>query len=168
MRVLALDIATRLGFAVFEGRDDGSPRFGTYVLPKVLDKDDIGTRTLALRRWLRDQISVVRPDVVAFEAPWVPREGGTGATFIDGSVVRLLVSLAGEAETTAKECGVARIMEVSSASAKVALAGTARLGKDRKKLMVIAGTRRGWRISDDHQADAGAVALVVYDSLEGI
>lgn len=166
MRVLALDIATNLGFAVFEGRDDACPRFGTYVLPKVLDKDDIGTRTLALRRWLRDLISVIHPDVVAFEAPWVPRAGGTGTTFIDPGIVRLLVSLAGEAETTAKECGV-RVLEVASVSAKIALAGTARLGKDRKRLMVIAATRRGWRVSDDHQADAGGVALVVYDSLEG-
>lgn len=166
MRVLALDIATKLGFAVFEGRDDPRPRFGTFLLPKVLDKDDIGTRTLALRRWLRDQIAVLQPGLVAFEAPWVPRVGSEGKMLIDPSIVRLLVSLAGEAETTAKECGV-RVMEVASSSAKIALAGTARLGKDRKKLMVIAATRRGWRVSDDHQADAGAVALVVYDCLEG-
>lgn len=164
MRVLALDIATKLGFAVFEGQDDPCPRFGTFVLPKVFDRDDIGTRTLALRRWLRDQIAVLKPAVVAFEAPWVPRAGAGGNMVIDPSIVRLLVSLAGEAETTAKECGV-RVLEVASVSAKIALAGTARLGKDRKRLMVIAATRRGWRVSDDHQADAGGVALVVYDSL---
>lgn len=173
MRLLGLDLSTRVGWSLWRAADDPSPRFGTEVLPKPYDMEDIAKRTLHLRLWLRDMIGIHEPECVAFEAPWIPMgepndrppRPGEKRFSTTAHTLRLQISLACEVETTAKECNVRRVLEVATSSAKVALAGTARLGAEKKRAMVIAATRRGWRVSNDHEADAGAVCLVAYEHL---
>jgi Holliday junction resolvasome RuvABC endonuclease subunit len=118
---------------------------------------------------LRECIQVYKPDCLAFESPLIMMGAKDQlAAFTTAQTMRLQISLAAEVETTAKECGVRRILEVATASAKVALAGSARLGKEKKRAMVAAAYHRGWHISDDHQADAGAVAIVAYDHFSAL
>lgn len=162
MKLFALDLSTRVGWARFSGPTDPAPKFGTYALPKPYDQDDIAKRTLALRFWLREMLKVYRPDCLAFEAPWIPMGSMSTTQF----TLRLQVSLACEVETTAAECEVPRILEVPGSVAKLALTGTGRIAsKDKPAIMVRAAQARGWAVGDDHQADAGAVALAAYDSL---
>lgn len=168
MMIFSLDLSTRVGFALYDGVTMG---WGTKKLPKVYDTNDFAGRTYPLRVWLRDMITVHKPGVVAFEAPWqpvgsqfdkVPKPGEKRFT-TTAATLRLLISLASETETTAKEMGC-RCMEVATSSAKVALAGSARL-KDKKLEMVAAAWARGWEVSNDHEADAIGVALVICDQL---
>lgn len=166
--VLGLDLSTRTGFAVFYGND--LPKCGTFKLPKVWDPDDYGTRGWALMQWLEGMISQYRPDLVALESPFIPlrpqkAEGIAGpATFVTtAQTLRLQITLAAVIETTCKKHGI-KCVEVSSVTAKKELTGN---GRAEKRDMVIAATRRGWRVADDHQADACAVALVAMLS-EGI
>lgn len=167
MRLLGLDLSTRVGWAVF-AHAGAIPKLGTFVLPKTFIPEDYAGRTLPLRFWLREMIAVHRPDVIAFESPFIPMGQPTGGGFTTTQhALRLQISLASEVETTAKECAVGQIREVATSSAKVALAGTSRLGDRKKQAMVIAAIERGWPCADDHQADAGAVGLVVYDDLGG-
>lgn len=164
-KLWALDLSTRAGHALFKRADDPAPKFGTFKLPKA-GPDDIAGRTLPLRFFLREMIALYRPDVLAFESPLILMGSKNDlAMMTTAQTMRLQISLAGEVETTAKECAVPRVLEVATSSAKVALAGTARLGKDKKKAMLFAAIERGWAVADDHQADAGAVALVAYSSL---
>lgn len=162
MKLFALDLSRRVGWARFAGPTDPQPKFGTYVLPKPMDQEDIAKRTLALRFWLREMLRVYRPHCLAFEAPWIPMIPGNTTQF----TLRLQVSLACEVETTAAECEVPRILEVPGSVAKLALTGSGRIAsKDKPAVMVRAAQARGWAVGDDHQADAGAVALAAYDSL---
>lgn len=163
---LFLDLSTRVGWAAFKDAADPAPKFGTERLPKAYDPDDIAARTLPLRKWLRLMIDSIGPDVLGFESPLILMAGKDElAMMTTAQTLRLQVSLAAEVETTAKECGVQHILEIATSSAKVALAGTARLGKEKKRAMLVAAVNRGWNVADDHQADAGAVALVAYRSL---
>lgn len=166
MRIMGIDLSTRVGLCVM---DDGKPiKFMTYVLPKAMP-EDYAARTLPLRRWLRLMIEQYKPDAFGLESPFVPfnmagderEEGKRFSTTVQ--TLRLQISLAAEAETTAKECGVPIIREAATASCKVALTGTARLGKEKKRAMVSAAIARGWAVADDHQADAAAVCLVVLE-----
>lgn len=167
MRLLGLDLSTRVGWAVF-AHASAVPKLGTFALPKTYIPEDYAGRTLPLRFWLREMIAIHKPDIVAFESPFIPmgrpsdKEGGFTTT---QHALRLQIALATEVETTAKECAVGQIREVATSSAKRALAGTARLGDRKKQAMVIAAVERGWPCADDHQADAGAVGLVVYEDM---
>lgn len=178
MRVLAFDISTRTGWGFFLHREDPVPEFGTIKLPKSSDMGDIGARTVPLRLEVRALIKRFTPDAVGFEAPWLPIEtddAKPSGYVTSAAVVRLLVCLAGEVETTARECGVGRVIECATSSCKVALVGFGRAPQrkpgekkfDWGRAMLIAATRRGWRVGNDNEADAGAVGLVTYDHLEG-
>jgi Holliday junction resolvasome RuvABC endonuclease subunit len=114
------------------------------------------------------------PDIVAFEGPFIPMGpqkdkgahsfGGKPAFVTTAQTLRLQIALATTIETVAKKHGL-RCIEVATSSAKVALAGSARLGDKKKSAMVEAAWARGWQVADDHQADALAVCMVTYDSL---
>lgn len=178
MRVLGLDLSTRTGWAWFEDAD-GKPVCGTERLPKVLDPDDYGTRTLALLRWLDQFVEDHRPiNVIVFESPFIPM-GPTKDKDTHGSdqkptfnttaqTIRLQISLASTIETVAKSHDI-RCMEVATSSGKLMLTGCGRAPKvknwDWGREMVNAATRRGYPVADDHQADACAVALVAMANL---
>lgn len=177
MRTLGLDLSTRTGWAWFAA-PDAKPVCGTERLPKVLDPEDYGTRTFALLEWLDRFIGDRSPEVIAFESPFIPMgpqkdrdiHGDARPTFVTtAQTLRLQISLASTIETVAKCHGI-RCLEVATASAKVALIGFGRAPKDVKnwdwkREMMIAATRRGFPVADDHQADAVAVALVAMASL---
>ena len=48
------------------------------------------------------------------------------------------------------------------ADAKIVLTGN---GRAKKNDMVVAAVKRGYRVADEHQADAVAVALAAYDHI---
>lgn len=172
MGLLALDLSTRTGWAWFTG-PDAVPVCGTERLPKAFDPEDYAARTWPLMQWL-DRFIEDHPsiEIIAFESPFIPmgqqKDKDTHSpdakpTFVTtAQTLRLQISLASTIETVAKANDL-RCFEVATQSAKLALTGRGR-GVEKTE-MIIAATRRGWRVADDHQADACAVALVVHSML---
>lgn len=169
MKVLGLDLSTYVGWAYFY--EDDLPLCGTFRLPKVWDPEDFGSRSWPLMKWLEEEMIAKREiDLIVFESPWIPMKPSKndGVVGIDGKpldrlkttqiVLRMQITWAAVIETTAKKHGI-ECMECATNTAKKTMAGSARL--ENKKLdMVNAATARGFRVADDHQADACAVAMV--------
>lgn len=169
MICLGLDLSTRVGWALFH--HDDLPLCGTFKLPKTWDPEDYGTRGWALMQWLEVvMIPKYTPELIVFESPFIPM-GPSKETIKDPVtgkpmdsfkttqiVLRMQITWAAVIETTAKKYGI-ECMECATNTAKKTMAGSARL--ENKKLdMVNAATARGFRVADDHQADACAVAMV--------
>lgn len=138
-KILALDLATRLGWAC--GRPDGEPSYGTKVLPST--GEDIGRFAEAYNEWLLDMITLESPGLVVFEAPIL-----AGQTTL--TTARKLTGLAWHTEF------VCRLREIRCAehhlqSVKKFFAGS---GRADKAAMIAAARRQGWDPKDDNAADA--------------
>lgn len=156
--LLALDLSGKTGFAVMmRGRP---PIFGTFPVPWE-PVGQYARRYSALRAWLVDMDQVHQLDGIAFEAP-IKKPTDTM------HVIRLLTGYAVVVEEFAGTIQripgrkAFDICEVSVQTVKKALTGDAYADK---KMMIAAASRRGWKVADDHQADAGAVGLVGYETL---
>lgn len=172
--LLSLDISTHTGFAYW--RDVTKPPVcGTEKLPKVHDPDDYGGRTWPLMDWLEAFLTSTPVDAIAYESPFIPMglNSGKSSTFnTTAHTIRLQISLASTIETVAKR-RLVRCVEVATQSAKVALIGFGQRPKDKpkwdwKREMLIAATRAGYRVSNDHEADAIAVGKVAAEHFWGV
>ncbi len=147
-----------VGHAYFASAD-ALPKCGTWKMPAAWSIEDYGKRFSAFHNWLCDMLTTLEPEVLAFEGPILPRAGfGMVST---EHTLRTLIGLVSVAELVANLRGI-RCFEVNVATAKKALTGN---GRAEKRDMVVEATRRGWSVRDDHQADACAVAVVVFDML---
>lgn len=157
-RALALDLATTTGHAVMErGR---VPMFGTWKAPRTVE-GEYGPAYAALWTFLDEMDQVHGFDAVGFEQPIKKRTDTL-------HILRLLTGFAVVVETWA---GVVRLrpgrgsfqcVEVPVPTAKKALTGDSYAEKN---AMVAAACRLGWRVANDHEADAGAVGLVTFETL---
>jgi Holliday junction resolvasome RuvABC endonuclease subunit len=113
-------------------------------------------------KWLEGMIAKWKPDLIVFESPWIPRTPKPNAKpskiKTTPQVLRGQITWAAVIETTAAKHGI-ECREVESVSAKKVMTGRGRL-EDKKRDMVNAALARGFRVADDHQADACAVAMV--------
>lgn len=159
MRLLSLDCSTVLGWSYWASAES-IPRCGTWKAPKAWAIEDYGPRFKAFHDWLCDMITTFDPQVLAFEGPVMPRGGG-GSFQTTEHTMRTLIGLVSVAELVANLRGL-RCFEVNVATAKKRLAGH---GRAEKSEMLLMATNLGYPCADDHQADACAVALVVYDQL---
>lgn|SRR5690606_17650503 len=146
--VLALDLATELGWAV--GPVDGEPRFGHHVLPKT--GDDVGHFALAYDRWLRDVLIKTSPAVVVFEAPMPDTAGRTPlATSLK------LKGLCWHTEFMCAKAGI-RVVQESASSWKKSICGTGRISKAMRPYPVfVALEQRGFKVYNHNAADALAL-----------
>jgi Holliday junction resolvasome RuvABC endonuclease subunit len=145
MIVMALDISTKIGFAV--GTPAAKPAFGTYPLPKPSDPDDFGSRFAALDKWLGDQITIHRPALLAFEAPIPPRGDNMTSNW---PTIRLLIGLVSVAEMGAAHAGIP-CEEVAVPTWKKGFTGT---GRADKADVITKCMSLGFRVATDHEADA--------------
>ncbi len=156
--LLAIDASKYVGWAFFRSADD-KPKCRTWVARGLWDSDAYADYFAEFEKWLIEMLDVLQPDVFAFESPIVvPRRDGRGS---DENNVRRLIGIVSVAELVCARRGL-RCFEVHNQTSK-AFVGMPR-GKD-KDGMVVAMTARGFDVGDSHQADAAAVALVVYDEL---
>lgn len=154
MRILGLDLATSVGFAVGDP-ENGEPRFGTHRLPST--GDDIGRFLHAFDYVLSDIITLENPTNVVFEAPIL-------ATRTTISTARKLMCLAGHTELvclrrsiSCRECHLQTVKKFFTGS-----------GRADKAAMIEAAKRHGWLVEDDNAADALAVwALAVHSVSPG-
>jgi Holliday junction resolvasome RuvABC endonuclease subunit len=157
MRLLALDCATKIGWALFE-RPAGPVRFETWRAPVDLAIADYGVTFVALEAWLNDTVAVFRPQVISFEAPVVPFQGLRRSS---RDILRLLIGMATIVELVARRARL-RCIEVSVFDAKQRLTGN---GRATKREMITAAVNLGHLVATDHEADAIAVGLAAYDHI---
>jgi len=148
-KILALDLATRLGWA--GGSPDGEPSYGTKVLPAT--GEDIGRFAQAYNEWLLDMITLESPALIVFEAPILAGKT-TPAT------ARKLMGLAWHTEFCCRLRDI-RCAEHHLQSVKKFFAGH---GNADKAAMIAAAQRQGWSPRDDNAADAlGLWAATVHE-----
>jgi Holliday junction resolvasome RuvABC endonuclease subunit len=157
MRLLALDLATHVGWAFFSERG-ATPKLGTWYAPKLPDRDRFGPIYSAFEGWLVRMIHTHAPSVIAFEAPILPRS----KTFQKARAIRLSYGFAGSTERIAFEWQL-RCIECAAASVKLRLAGH---GHAKKPAMVAAAIRHGCDVATEDEADAFGVGLLAYDHVE--
>jgi len=146
MRILALDIASRLGWAT-DGAD-GRLIFGVYALPTSAENP--GVAFCAFERWLDQRIIEHRPDTLAIEAPLV-LAGRRGAKVLTNArtvaVLNGLWAIALLVSTSHK----LRIFQANVMSIKKHFTGN---GHADKAAMVKQCRLLGWPVTDHNAADA--------------
>lgn len=148
-RLLFLDFSTAVGFARFVGR--ARPRFGTLHL----QGPDLTWKLGQFQVWLEDQYAVDPFDALAWERPLL-----TPTDTVD--LLELLYGGVGICRGFAGKHKV-RWCEVSVTDAKIAITGN---GRAKKEEMLYAANRTlNWRVSNHHEADAGAGGVVAYERL---
>lgn len=144
-RVLALDIATTTGWAC-DGPTPGVPVSGTFKTP-FAGGEEFGSGFVAFEAWLSDMMSVMRPEVLAFEAP-VPRASAHGF-----QTTRILLGLATIAELVAAQNGVP-CFETHIQSVRLHFTGSGRC--DKRDVMHRCRVL-GWAVVQLDASDACAV-----------
>lgn len=166
--VLALDASKYVGHAYFKSAQ-ALPVCRTWVAHGLWDSDNYAPYFLAFEKWLIDMLTVLQPDVLAFESPIViGRRDGRGS---DENNIRRLIGIVSVAELVAARRNL-RCYEIHNQTAKSFVGVINRKPPDMtvaqyKSQMVTAMTNRNFAVADSHQADACALALVVFDMLEG-
>lgn len=147
--ILALDIATRLGWAF--GRPGERPSYGSVRLaPQGASNGAIGRGML---RWMTDFLTVSKVDALYYEVPLNPKMSGLKTTF---ATARILLGLPFLVETIAEARGLFYLREAGVYDVRKHFTGEAR-PKD-KKLAVMARCRQlGWPVDDDNAGDALAL-----------
>jgi len=156
-KLLSLDLSSNIGWALFSS--GAPPRFGTLPLAKT--DDEIGTEHIAricgqFGNWLDDFYAVERFDGIAWEAPFLRPGDKVGK-------IKILIGLVGIAFAFA---GSPRhplpYDEVQPKELKKRMTGR----QDAEKPDVIkACWDLGWKVKNDHEADACGVGLVAYRRL---
>lgn len=140
--ILALDLATHVGYATSPPHDE--PCFGTEVLPST--GKDVGPFIAAYDVWLRRMLLEQKPALVIYEQPSI------FAKTTPDTVIKLN-GLATHTEWLCFRSGVV-VRSANPSQLKKFFTGN---GKAKKPDMVAAARRRGWKVTDDNQADACAV-----------
>jgi len=89
MRILALDAATQTGYAVGDNRslENRSIESGIFKMPK---RDVLGERLVIFHDTLSELIEHYKPDLIAYERPYVPAPGAPrGAVMVERAVAIL-------------------------------------------------------------------------------
>jgi Holliday junction resolvasome RuvABC endonuclease subunit len=171
LRILALDQATKTGWAIGEERSQAKYQFGSFRMPK---RDDTGERLVIFRDGLVNLIETYAPDLVAFEEPYFPLSAPPGKKFgpngqpvkgirFNPETVKFLVMVKGVLiETTARYNLPTE--SFASASWRVTALGFGRLpsGADSgalKKLMIARARMLGYDVKDDNEADAIGILI---------
>lgn len=167
MRILAIDQATRSGWAFGVECSDEKYQFGSFRMPK---RDAAGERLLIFQDTLVELIERLRPDLVAYEAIYMPvgehnaKAQGDGEKRIKFNVQTMgfLKNLEGVLICTTARYGIPT-EHFPSSSWRVTALGFGRLPAgstdDFKKLMKQRAKALGYAVSDDNESDAIGMLL---------
>jgi len=148
-KILAIDGARIAGFAL--GETGQEPRFGTRNFTGGNASGEIVAR---FSRFLRQTIEAEQPDVVAYEAPYVPGAWRTGPP-LNALTVRRLLGLAEVVDAICFEYRV-RCYQATAGEITSYLTGKSNWGgRAAKKAATVAAARAwGWAVANDDEADA--------------
>ncbi len=155
MRLLSLDLATRLGFA-YGDLLVGDPVSGWHQLPSgTRENPNVGGFASAYNRFLRDMIEEARPDKIVMEEPMLAQaDRGSPVTGLK------LTGLCYHTEFVCDELGI-DCRQVHTSTWKAAFVG----GKVSKKMKPYPVTRkcheRGFNLVKDNN-EADAIGIWVY------
>lgn len=162
MRVLCLDQATRTGWAFGVERSEEKWLFGSFRMPK---RDDPGERLMIFRDGLVEVIERYRPDIVAYETPFMPvgntsekaKDGKKGAVF-NVKTTKFSMNLEGVLIECTARYGLPT-EHFPSSSWRVTALGFGRLPPgapdgEFKRLMKQRARALGYPVADDNEADA--------------
>lgn len=156
MKVLAFDQATKTGWAF--GQANQPYKFGRWEMPKRPPAERLGW----LFRKISDQIATCSPDLIVYEAPFMPRGADASshwATIQWGQKIEAIVMV------TADLAGVA-VESYTSSEWRMTFCGFARSpkevpAKDRTKWIKRAVRARveamGYEVRNDDESDAIAI-----------
>jgi hypothetical protein len=143
--ILALDLATRTGWAV--GRPSDKPKSGSVKFGN--SDSSTGARCRAYHQWLGDMIAVHGIELVVMEKPQPP-SFHVGATTL--ATMRYLI---GMVEHTEEFCyDRVELREASVSDIRNHFIGGNPRGKDGKAQVQSKCTQLGWQWDDDNAADA--------------
>lgn len=160
MAVVGLDIATDTGVAVwYPGSDIGKPQLTTLRLPS--DPEEVARPMEKLRQHLADIHAIDPITHLFFEAAILPQAqvGDDGRAYQRTNIntVYKLCALAGMAEWFAKRVG-ATCRQVEQQRWRKHFMGRGTGPSSVLKDMAKEACRlRGWRVANDHEADAAGV-----------
>lgn len=156
--VLALDLASTVGYAYGDLAERLPVAFGIWKLPKVGGE---GARYAAFENMLSAMCERVRPSKLILEAP-LPLMAQT-----QGRIAQQQYTLRGFAYAEGYRQS-ATVLEVSADLVRNALLGRSRFGTDKVKVEVVAYVRRlGLRVPEHNSADAAMVWLWLRGQLHG-
>ena len=152
MNILALDIATKTGYAC---RYD-SPTLANRIISGVQVFDvkrgeSPGVRFFRCRAWLNEMNDLVKPDIISYEQA---HHRGGAATACGVGLVTVVLEFAALHKI--------EVISVHSATLKKWATGNGRASKDQ---MVEAAIRKGHQPQDDNEADA---LLLLYYTIESL
>jgi hypothetical protein len=148
--ILALDLATRLGWA--QGRAGETPTYGSVLLAQPGDAP--GAVFGRFLSWLVAHYNETKPDVVCFEAPMAPSVMAGKTT---KSVARILFGLPAIAEALAYRWHI-QAFEADVSDVRGHFIGSRRLKSAIAKRAVFDRCRHlGWKPADDNVSDALAI-----------
>lgn len=148
MTVLALDIASNTG-AAWDAPGGRRPLCASWRAPYA-DPKDFGSRFLSFMRWLDEVVLVVKPRILAFEAPLVPH-GANMKTSAD--TVRYLIGLASIAEMVASDHEI-EVVEENLGTIKKYFTGS---GHAKKHDMMARAKALNWAAANHNEADAAGL-----------
>lgn len=151
-RILAIDGAATAGFAL--GATGEEPRFGSRNFTGSGASGEVVGR---FARFLRATIEREKPQVLIYEAPYVPTAWRSGPP-LNAKTVRRLLGLAECIDAIAWDYRL-RCYQATAGEITSYLTGKSNWGgRDKKKAATIAAARRwGWAVNNDNEADALAV-----------
>ncbi len=148
MTILALDLGTKLGWAVYFGPDD--VQHGTVEF-KTGRFEGGGMRWLRFRKWLDEMADGHGPiEAIYFEE--VRRHAGTDAAHMYGGFVAQLTAWAEKREIPYQAIPVKTIKKAATGN-----------GNASKQAMIEAAKARGFEPETDNDADAIAIIFCVTD-----
>lgn len=148
MRILALDLATRLGWAYGDTSQD--PVSGWQQLPKT--GEDVGRFAVAYHDFMRSILPEADPEVIVMEEPMATTAGRSTL-----STTLKLQGLCYHTELYGAMKGIP-VRQVHSSAWKKSFCGTGRVSKKMRPYPPItACAALGWQVVDDNQADALAL-----------
>jgi hypothetical protein len=146
MKILALDLATKTGYATNTGRISGVQAFD------VRRGESPGMRFLRCRSWLNEMLKLMSSiDLIVFEQ--AHHRGGAATACCVGLVSTVLIFTA--------EHGI-ETMAVHTGELKRWATGKGNAGKP---AMIKAARGRGWSPVDDNEADAALLLEYAMESL---
>jgi len=143
MMILALDLATRTGWAIVQ--DGRVIESGVQDFTKRRGESN-GLLFLRARKWLSDIVLTHVPNLIAYEQ----------AHFRGGAATEICVGLQTRAQEQAAACGI-ESAPVSSGRLKKWATGSGSAGKP--EMIAWAASKLGRQPEDDNEADAVAVGL---------
>lgn len=162
MRILAIDQATRSGWAFGIERSEEKYQFGSFRMPK---RDASGERLVIFRDSLVELIERLHPDLVAYEAIYMPvgehnaKPGGKQKIRFNVQTMGFLKNLEGVLIETTARYGIPT-EHFPSSSWRVTALGYGRMpanapdDADFKKLMKAKAKQLGYDVKDDNESDA--------------